>query len=103
MAPAAAIGDVRVLNLQGLGGAGGEGGDALSSGLPGVVASSLAQSAGLLPVISSLLDFAQESGISGKLKDTAGQVLAQAQETLNVDAPAALPDTKGNGQSEQQQ
>jgi uncharacterized membrane protein YqiK len=103
MKPAAAIGDVRVLNLQGLGGTAGENGEALSSGLPGIVAGSLAQSAGLLPVISSLLDFAKESGVTDKVKEAAADVLVQAQETLKVE-PGALPAKGGdNGQTEQHQ
>jgi uncharacterized membrane protein YqiK len=88
MKPAAAISDVRVLNLQGLGGDG-ENGQQLNSGLPGLLASTLAQSAGLMPVITSLLDFAKESGISAKAKDAAVQLLEEAQTTLNVEAPAA--------------
>ena len=103
MKPAAAIGDVRVLQLSGLNSSavGGEGGTPGHQGLPGVVVNTLAQSAGLLPVISSLLDFAKDSGLTDRARQAAGDVLQQVKEiTLEEPPPPATAlAKKDNGSS----
>lgn len=100
MKPAAAISDVKVLNLQGMGSAAnGEGGQSTVQGLPGLLVNTLAQSAGLLPVISSLLDFARESGLTDKAKNSARDLLDEVQEAITVENAPALTDSKDNGQS----
>ena len=69
MEPAAAISDVKVIQMGGLGNSNGNGSsDQMPNGLPGMLAGTLAQSAGLLPVINALTSFAQESGLTDKAK-----------------------------------
>lgn len=75
MAPAAAISDVKVLNLHGFGGDGANGnGKGLQSGLPGIVTGALAQSVGLSPIIQALLSFAKDAGLA----DQGARVLSDA-------------------------
>ena len=103
MKPAAAIGDVRVLQLSGLDGAAanGDGAKGELQGLPGVVVNTLAQSAGLLPVISSLLDFAKDSGLTDRAREAAGDVVQQVKEiTLEAAPPTSTAlAKKDNGSS----
>jgi len=95
MSPAAAISDVKVLNLQGLGG--GEGvegsanGNGQSHGLPGLITNSLAQAAGLTPVVQAILGFLKDSGLSGKLAETKEQLVEEVRRSVGAPEVTELP------------
>lgn len=84
MAPATSISDVKVVQLHGMEGSNGDG--AQQQGLPGMIAGSLAQTAGLLPVITTLTDFAKDAG----LVDRAKEVAAEAAEVVRKGASGDL-------------
>lgn len=86
MSPAAAIGEIKVLQVQGLGGNGGAEGSQVPQGLPGMLANSLAQSAGLTPVIKEILSFAREAGITGKIVEVGQNMAAEVKNQLGSSA-----------------
>jgi flotillin len=79
MEPASAIGEIKVLQLDGLGGANGEGG-AMQNGLPNMVANTLAQAAGMTPIVQQLLGFAKEAGLTDKAKEVGSALLEEVKE-----------------------
>lgn len=98
MSPASAIGEVKVLNLQGLDGASANGNGAsahsgTSHGLPGVITNALAQAAGLTPVVQEILGFVKETGLSSKLTDAKQQVVSDIRQSLSV--PDVVPADNG--------
>ncbi len=68
-----AVDEVRVLQLSGLG-TGGAANDSGGMNLPAAIGSSLAQSAGLVPVVSALLNFAKDSGLAPRAKGALREV-----------------------------
>ena len=89
MEPASAISDVKVIQLQGMGGGGEGGGAGHPNGLPGLVAKSLAESAGLVPVIQNLLSFAKETGLTDQLRDVAKGAVSEVRDTMGIPTPLA--------------
>ncbi len=70
MKPAEAIGEMKVLQVGGLSGESANGNSgSWSAGLPGMLAGTLAQSAGLMPVIRTMLEFAKDAGLASKAKE----------------------------------
>lgn len=100
MKPAAAIGEVKVMQLAGLDGMAANGNDGMGSSLPGIVTKTLAQSAGFLPVIRTMLDFAKDAGLGDKAKALIEQAKGEVREVVGAsDAEAArLPEPSSDAE-----
>ena len=99
MKPAESIAEMKVLQLGGLGDVANGNAGGLNSGIPGMIASTLAQSAGLMPVIKTMLDFAKDAGLAEKAADLVGDAagtIRNALDEASEERPALLPDNSSD-------